>query len=55
MKIEHTGFNTSQSMPKTNMYGGNSHLTNHMFQGTQNRRHTYHTAPFRSSHSDHDQ
>ena len=46
----------SHSTPDTtNIYGGNGHLTNHMYQGPQNRRHTYHTALFRSSNTDHDQ
>ena len=35
----------------TNTYGGNSHLTNHPYQGTQNRRHSYCTVPFGSSHT----
>ena len=45
----------SHSTPETSMYGGNCYLTNHAYQGTQNRRYTYHTAPFTSSHTDHDQ
>ena len=41
----------SQCRPETNTHGGNSHLTSHMYQGMQNRRHAYHTVPFRSSHT----
>ena len=44
----------SHSMPENNTYGRNGHLTNHTNQGFQNRKHYYHTAPFRSSHIDHD-
>ena len=39
----------------TNTYGKNDHLTNCTYQGAQNRRHTYHTTPFRSSNAAHDQ
>ena len=36
----------SHSMPNTtNTYGVNSHFTNFIYQGTQNRRPTYHTTP----------
>ena len=45
----------SHSRSENNMYGGNIHLTHHMYQGNQNRTNTYHTAPFRSSHTDCDQ
>ena len=38
----------------TNTYRGNGHLVNYMNQGTQNRRHTYHTVLFRSSNIEHD-
>ena len=44
----------SHSMPEYNM-PGNSHLTNHKFQGTHKRRHKHNTTPFRSSHTDYDQ
>ena len=40
----------SQIMPTaTYIYGRNGHFTNCTYQGNQNRRNTYHTAPFMSS------
>ena len=45
----------SHSTSEENTYGVNNYLTNHMYQGSQNRRHQYYTAPFRLSHTDHDQ
>ena len=46
---------TLHSTPENNMYCGNSHCTNHTYQGTYNRRHNYHTALVRLSHTDHEQ
>ena len=44
----------SHSTPENNMYGQNSCSAHNMHQRWQNRRHNNHTAPFRSSHTDHD-
>ena len=42
----------SHSMPETtNTYSGNGHFINCTYQGTQNRRLTYHIAPFISSNT----
>ena len=46
----------SHGMPDTDkIHGGNGHSTNYAYHGTQNRRHTYHTTTFRSSHTHCDQ
>ena len=40
----------SHTMPETTYtYCGDGHFTNHMYQGNQNRRYTYHITSFRSS------
>ena len=41
----------SQSTPENNTYSGNGNSSHHTYQGWQNRRHNYHTAPFRTPHT----